>query len=250
MSFRGIIKFSDILKTASENNQIRNGCLVDTSILFAGSYDLDEFNTEAAGLFDYLAELKIPLYTNVNIRAEFIDLHRRAQIPEGLASLYSYEGKSLDPFLYSKLQVIATKFNEAKNNGNAYKFNEENIKEWRRRLKSFQVNNSDGWLKFCEDYLQGKIENIWDDTCSELNINFLSVRGSDKSDWLENELTWEAMASIVGRFGIGSFDAMIINLFLNSHFSAIITADKEIAYVIESLKPDGKFVIVPSRLNL
>jgi len=76
------------------------------------------------------------------------------------------------------------------------------------------------------------------------------VRESDRSTWLEGELTWEGMASIVGRFGIGSFDAMIINLFLNSHFSAIITADKEIAYVIKALKPPGKFVIVPSKLDL
>jgi len=45
---------------------------VDTSILFAVSYPNDANNTAASELFDYLAELKIPAFTNVNIRAEFM----------------------------------------------------------------------------------------------------------------------------------------------------------------------------------
>lgn len=249
MSFGGVINFSDILKASHEHHQIKNGCIVDTSILFAGSYDLDIFNTMTVELFDFLAELEIPLYTNINIRAEFIDLHRRVLIPEGLASLFSFAGKTLDPFLYSKLQVVATKLNESKNSGQPYKFNEENIKEWRRRFRVYN-GRTDAWKKFCADYLQGKIENIWDETCDLLNINFLSIRESDKPKWLNTDLSWEDMASIVGQYGIGSFDAMIINLFLNSHFSAIITADKEIAYVIDSIKPSGKFVIVPDKLKI
>ncbi len=83
-----------------------------------------------------------------------------------------------------------------------------------------------------------------------MGVNFLSLREDDKPDWLVGELTWPDMASIVGRFGIGSFDAMIINLFLNSSFVGLVTADREIAYVIECIKPDGKCVIVPDKLNL
>ena len=55
---------------------------------------------------------------------------------------------------------------------------------------------------------------------------------------------------VTGRFGIGSFDAMIINLFLNSKFSMMVTADRDLVYVIEALKPDGKFVCIPDRLNV
>ena len=248
MSYGGIIRFSDVLKTSSENSQIKSGCLVDTSILFAGSYDLDIFNTEAVELFDYLAEIKIPLYTNVNIRAEFIDLHRRVQIPEGLASLFSDEGKSLDRDLYSTLQVVATQLNKAKNSGQAFKFGEKQVKDWTRRLQVYSRGSSDAWLEFCTNYLKGKIESVWDETCDELGINFISTRDSDKSKWLTKELSWEEMATLIGRFGIGSFDAMIINLFLNSNFSAIITADKTIAYVIDVIKPSGKYAIIPSGL--
>ena len=109
---------------------------------------------------------------------------------------------------------------------------------------------SDGWQKFCADFLEGKIEKIWDETCDALGINFISLRDEDSSEWLTGSLTWEGMTLIVGRFGIGSFDAMIINLFLNSKFAALITADREIAYVLNGLKPDGKFVVVPDRLRI
>lgn len=40
---------------------------------------------------------------------------------------------------------------------------------------------------------------------------------------------WQDMTDIVGNFGIGSSDAMIVNLFMSSHFEGIFTADLEMA---------------------
>lgn len=250
MAFGGIIRFSEVLKTVSNNPNLKNGVIVDTSILFAASYPPDEFNTDAEELFDYLSDLEIPAFTNVNIRAEFIDQHRKVMIPEGLSDLYTSHGKALDPVLYKKLQTVYTGFIDAKNLAKPFKFDENQIKSWRRFIKANYHKDSDGWSKFCADYLQGKIEKIWASACDELNVNFLSLRGSDKEQWMLGELTWDDMASLVGKFGIGSFDAMIVNLFLNSHFSAIITADRDIAYVLETLNPHGKFVVVPDKLVL
>lgn len=251
MSFGGVIHFSDILKTASAFPDFKNGVIVDTSILFAGSYPSDEFNTVAEELFEYLSELNIPVYTNVNIRAEFIDQHRKVMIPEGLSDLYTEHGKRLDPILYKKLQTVYTNLFEARKTSKSYKFDENQIKSWRHFLKSnYGDGAKDGWLKFCNDYLQGKIEVIWDATCKEFNLNFLTLRGADENKWLLGDLTWEDMATIVGKFGIGSFDAMILNLFLNSKFSAIVTADRDIAYVLSCIKPEGKFVVVPDKLRL
>lgn len=250
MGFGGIIRFSEVLKTVSNNPDLKNGVIVDTSILFAGSYPPDEFNTDAEELFDYLSDLEIPAFTNVNIRAEFIDQHRKVMIPEGLSDLYTSNGKALDLVLYKKLQTVYTGFVNARKLAKPFKFDENQIKSWRRFIKTNYHKDSDGWSKFCSDYLQGKIERVWAVTCDELNVNFLSLRGSDKEKWMLSELTWDDMASLVGKFGIGSFDAMIVNLFLNSHFSAIVTADRDIAYVVETLKPNGKFVIVPDKLDL
>lgn len=248
MPFGGIIRFSEVLKASSDYSHISNGCLVDTSILFAGSFDLDQFNTEAVEIFDFLGEINVPLFANVNIRAEFIDLHRRVMIPEGLASLFAIEGKTLPTELYTQLQSVYSKLNKAKTDGRSYKFNEDNVSEWRRRLRGYEGKDRDGWRMFCQSFLQGKIENIWDEVCELLKINFISLRGGENAEWLENNLSWEDMASIVGEYGIGSFDAMIINLFLNSHFSALITSDKEIAYVLAQIQPENKFVVVPDKL--
>ena len=89
MAYGEVIRFSDVLKTLSVQPALKSGCLVDTSILFAASYPPDEFNHESEELFDYFGELEIPLLTNVNVRSEFIDLHRRVSIPEGLCDLYT-----------------------------------------------------------------------------------------------------------------------------------------------------------------
>lgn len=250
MAYGGVICFSDLLKTASAQPNIKNGCFVDTSILFAESYPPDEFNSEAEEVFEFLAELEIPVFTNVNVRSEFIDLHRRVMIPDGLGDLYTTCGKSLDNVLYSKLQSINTSLTMARNTGKPFKLDERQIKTWRQILLSRQLNGKNAWLQFCADFLQNKIESIWDKTCDELGVNFFSLRNTDQSDWLAGELKWEDMATIVGRFGVGSFDAMIINLFLNSKFSVMVTADRDLAYVIETLKPDGKFVCIPDRLTL
>jgi hypothetical protein len=250
MSNGGTVRFSEVLKAASERPTLKRGCLVDTSVLFAASYPPDEFNSESEELFDFFAELEIPLYTNVNIRAEFIDQHRRVMVPEGLSDMYTSEGKAVHSVVYAKLQSVYTSLTNSRKTGRPYKFNEEQIKSWRRTLRLYHLKNQDGWMKFCNDFLQGKIEEVWDDTCGNLGINFLSLREEDKPLWLVGELTWPDMASIVGRFGIGSFDAMIVNLFLNSSFEGMVTADREIAYVLECLKPDGKYVIVPDKLIL
>lgn len=250
MAYGGTIRFSDLLKTASTQPGVKNGCFVDTSILFAASYPPDEFNTEAEQIFEYLAELEIPIFTNVNVRSEFIDLHRRVMIPDGLGDLYTAYGKSLDTILYAKLQSINTSLTIARKTGKPFKFDENQIKSWRQILRSRQLKGKSGWLQFCEDFLQNKIEAVWDKTCDELGINFFSLRNTDHSDWLVSELRWGDMATIVGRFGVGSFDAMIINLFLNSKFSLMLTADRDLAYVIETLEPDQKLVCVPDRLNL
>ena len=127
MAYGGTIRFSDLLKTASTHPNVKNGCFVDTSILFAESYPPDEFNTEAEEVFEFLAELEIPIFTNVNVRAEFIDLHRRVMIPDALGDLYTNHGKSLDKQLYSKLQSINTSLTTARNTGKPFKFDEQKL---------------------------------------------------------------------------------------------------------------------------
>ena len=245
-----IYKFSDILKLKALHEDFEKGCIVDTSIVFAVSYPNDNHNSSAAELFEYLIELKIPVFTNVNIRAEFIQNQFQVMVPEGLADLYFKHGKKLSQTVYKKLQSNYTMINEAKNKGLSYKFSNSKISEWRDFVRENYLQDSDAWFDFCQAYINHRIEQMWDDTCEEVGVNFLTLRGSDSKKWMTGPIDWKDASSLVGNFGIGSFDAMIVNLFLNSHFPILITADKEIARTIQVLNPIGKYVFVPEKLRL
>jgi predicted nucleic acid-binding protein len=70
---------SDILKSEKVS-----GCFVDTSVLFSATYPLDQFNEECESIFENLAAHDVPIFTNVNVRAEFLENHRRVLIGEAL----------------------------------------------------------------------------------------------------------------------------------------------------------------------
>lgn len=250
MSRVGVFKFSDLLRLKSANPDFEKGCIVDTSILFAVSYPNDAHNTSASELFDYLAELNIPAFTNVNIRAEFIQNQFQVMVPEGLADMFSAHGKSLSALVYKKLQSNYTAVNEAKNSGASYKFTNSKIDDWRSFFRANSTSTEDAWFEFCHCYINHRIESVWEKTCEEVGVNFLSLRGTEAKPWMTGPLDWRDVSSLVGNFGIGSFDAMILNLFLNSHFPILITADKEIGRTFHKLGPTGKFVFVPDRLVL
>lgn len=245
-----VFRFSEILKVKSTNPDLEKGCIVDTSILFAVSFPNDAHNTVASELFEYMRELKIPAYTNVNIRAEFIQNQFLVMVPEGLADFYLDYGKELKEVVYKKLQSNYTTVTEAKNKGISYKFSNAKVSEWRDFLRANSSSEKDAWFTFCHDYINHRIATIWEDTCHEVGINELTLRGSDAKVWMTGPIDWGDVYTIIGNYGIGSFDAMIINLFLNSHFPALITADKEIARTIQDKKSAGKFVFVPDRMAL
>lgn len=85
-----ILNFSDLLKMVNARPTLKRGCLVDTSILFAYAYPNDRFNKPSTELFEYLHELEVPLFTNANIRSEFINNYFQSVVPEALNDFYQY----------------------------------------------------------------------------------------------------------------------------------------------------------------
>lgn len=139
---------------------------------------------------------------------------------------------------------------DSRKNNTSYKFSNSKIAYWRDFLRENSTNGRDAWFNFCRDFVSHRIENVWDETCNEVGLNFLSLRGSDTKNWLTGPVDWKDADALVGNYAVGSFDAMIVNLFLNSHFPALITADKEIARAVHDLAPSGKFVFVPDKLSI
>lgn len=250
MSSKWIYHFSEILKFNNIYSTFNKGCIVDTSILFALSYPNDNYNNAATELFDYLKELKIAPYTNINIRAEFINNQFQVMVPEALSDLYTSHSEYLSAKLYGKLQSNYTTLSEARKTGKSYKFSNSKIEDWRKLLREENQQQQDGWFEFCSRYISHRVETIWEDTSDASGINFLTLRGADSKLWMTGPVDWKDMASIVGNYGIGSFDAMIINLFMNSHFEILITADREIAKTISKISTGKKMVFVPDSLNL
>ena len=244
MSIGGTFHFSDLKRLTLQNPNMFKGCVVDTSILFALSYPNDSHNDSADQIFEYLQELKIPTFTNVNIRAEFLNLCFQVIVPEGLADLQSNHADNLfSQVLDKKLKSHYVLIHEARKTGISYKMSTKKIEEWKKLLRD-NVYSSDGWYQFCHDYIGSRIETTWDDTCKVAGINFLSLRSGETQDWKTGPIDWSDVTHIIGQYGIGSFDAMIINLFLNSHFDFLITADSEIARVVRDLS-NTKIVLCP-----
>ncbi len=54
--------------------------------------------------------------------------------------------------------------------------------------------------------------------------------------------------SLMGRYGIASSDAMILNMFLSSKIPILITADKEMAQCIRAQNRNDKYVFIPDSI--
>jgi hypothetical protein len=72
-------------------------------------------------VFDVLQRNNIPVYTNMNVRSEFINLQRRVLIAEGLVSFYAQTSAFLDGPLYDKLKKLKRRADDALRNENPLK---------------------------------------------------------------------------------------------------------------------------------
>lgn len=241
--------FSELSKFIAANPAAKLGCLMDTSILFSASYDLDLFNADAAQAVDALADLGVPIYTTHNVRSEFLELHRRIIIPECLVDMME-DVKDLRPELVAKLTSMRTQMRKATSEGKAYKLSEQQIKYFRAELATYQLGEQDGWEAFCQNYLSGKIERVWDTAVEQLGLNFIGLRAEEDSAVLSGQPGWKGTTALVGRFGIGSVDALILDLFFNSKLTFLITSDRDMAYCVARAKQPDRFVFLPDGIEL
>ena len=212
-------------------NKFEDGCLIDTNTLFAFYHPDDDFYRFAKKVYSFLSTNSISVYTNVNIKSEFIDLFRRFFIRKGLLHLYeSIKEKEREKFL--------DLMKELKSLGKKDKFYDTNIKEYRKLLSSTHSlfsdvasNERDDWESFCSYYLSNELSKAWSEAKEQWNMDLLSYK-TDKALFIK-EPEWKDMISFVEKFGIGSSDAMILNFFLCSKIPLLLTADRDLLYTIE-----------------
>jgi len=245
-----LVNFSELQKNSKLKDKLTAGLVVDSNIIFAASYELDLFHEEVAVMLDTLSELNAPLYTNVNIRSEFLELHRRVLIAESLIDLYEDLGTDMSPELQHQFKSHRTNYRKAIEEDRLFKLSDRKIKSFRMQLSQFRIGNKDAWELFCQNYFSRRLSGIWKTAEDTLNLHFLSLRGKDDHPKMADNISWEKMEELVSQYGIGVSDAMILNIFLGSTFPAIITTDSDIAYCIEKIQPANKFAIVPDALEL
>jgi hypothetical protein len=239
-----IAPFSDLAKHL-KSIESDPACFVDTSILFSATYDLDAFNTESEVAFDLLAKAGCSIFTNVNVRSEFLENHRRVLIPESLVDLYTKRGPELDPILYEKLKSHRTTFKKKVEDEKNAKMDTSQLKMWRRILCGYSFSGVDGWTLFCRDFLTGKLRRVWRDTEKLFALNFISSRIGEESPYLDRIPSWDDAINLMERYGLASFDAMIVNMFLCSKISYLLTADFEMAGCALKESKGSKLIFVP-----
>ena len=224
-----LVKLDELRQLAVDEPSIRQGCIIDTNVLFAASYGQDIHNEWAEELFELLLDLRIPVFTNINIRSEFIDLNRRVLLPECLIDFYEENKGSLNLETQAKLKSLKTRMDKASREERTFKLSDSEIKTYRQLLSQRHTTGVTNWDVLCESRFGPYLRPIWDNIVRDLNVQFLGTRAIESGLLFGSQPTWTDMISIVGRFGIGSTDAMIINLYLHSTLSLIVTTDKDVS---------------------
>ena len=229
-------------------SQADKSCFVDTTVLFSVTYPPDSFYDEVTIAFDLLSKIGASIFTNVNVRAEFLENNRRVLIAECLIDLLEDKEKELDGILVEKLKSHRTSYRRKVAEQKSAKLEVQQIKIFRQLLSLHEGPKGNGWELFCRDRLQGQIERIWDATEEELGLNSISLRSDDKNPYLNSTPDWRDATSLIGRYGIASADEMILNMFLCSKIPVLLTADREMAECAVKESKGTKKIFVPDSL--
>ena len=133
----GIARFSELRGFLEKHREITS-CFVDTSILFAATYPFDLFASEAELAFGALDALEVEIFTNVTVKAEFLEAHRRALIAESLIDLLEDMEFESESQLSLKLKSHRTLFRKKMAEERAFKMDTHQIKAFRQLLKNHQ----------------------------------------------------------------------------------------------------------------
>lgn len=240
------LKISEFEKYVDQFPALKQGCIVDTNVLFAGSYPLDIHNDWADEVFRTLSRLTIPVYTNLNVRSEFLDLQRKVLIPEGLVGFYEDFSESLDGKIYEELKYLKRKAKAASDEERAFKFNDSDIKKFMELFGHGPTTDGpSAWTAFCKSYFAPYLAPVWENAVKDYKINFLGTREIESKEFFKKHPSWVNMVGILGESGIGAADAMILNLYKESSFSLLVTADKAVKNTMLNSSFSGKFVLSP-----
>lgn len=239
--------YRDLLRVIEDRPSIRSGLVVDTNVLVSTTYDADKFFDETTEFLDLVCENAIPLFCNMNVRMEFLEIHRRIVFTEVLLDFASVVDRALIPSeLTKKMHSWGTRNEKAKKEGRApLRLSEAELKEVKFALSGISDGHRDLWTVLCVDRIGNKLGKVWEQAEVELGLNFLGLRKEDQPAGTTKTPEWPETIKLVEQEGLSSSDAAIVNAFLSSGYDAFLTSDQEVALTIRKVAGAGKCCFVP-----
>lgn len=246
----GVYGYSDLLSQIQIRPDILDGILVDTNVLVSATYDSDQFNEKTGEFLDYISENSIPKFCNVNVRGEFLEIHRRIIFTEALIDYFHAVDRSKVPVeILSQLGKWASR-NETrkKEKKSPLRLSESDIKGIKAKLLKITDGQDDLWSMFCADKIGNKLEAVWKSVENEIGLNFLATRSEDNSYYLDKEPSWSDAIKLIESYGVSSSDSMIVNIFSCSKLDALATSDLEMAQTVVKEFSGKKICFIPDEL--
>lgn len=210
-----------------------SGCLVDTQFLVAAVEDHHPFHEDAEFLFEKLAEYKVPIFSTVTSRSEFIDYMRRTLITEALMGMLSEGAKwKISESVRTKLRAQRLWLAREASDGRVPVLTDYRIKECKAEFMPRTQSGQIGWVEFCGEFLSGRLLSAWTVLVENLQLNYLDVRSNQDLSYFEKPLAWERMYSISEATCLSASDSMLVNVLLSSTFPFIVSADYDISYAV------------------
>lgn len=246
-----ILGYSDFLKILNERPALGKGLVVDTNVLISATYESDAFFDSTTEFLSLIAENEVPIYCNVNVRAEFLEIHRRLIFSEALFDFADTIDTPKLPLQLAQQLGKWSKANETRKRQEKppLRLSEADLKWVKLALIQVSDGHKDLWTVLCENRIGDKLSFLWQKTVDELGLNFLTLRKGDQAEHLDRAPEWEDAIKLIEQQGLSSSDAMILNMFLVSKFEALITSDSEIAITLKRLRPEQKLCFVPDQLR-
>ncbi len=243
--------YSDFLSTLNQLPSLKKGVVVDTNILISATYDSDKFFEPTQEFLNFVVEYEVPLYCNVNVRSEFLEIQRRIIFSETLFDFADTIDRSKLPMILASKLGKWSKLNKSrKDRGDLpLRLSEGDLKSIKLALMKISDGEKDLWSILCENRIGNKLSHLWEMTVSELGLNFLTVQAGDKTEHLDKAPDWNDTIHLIEQQGLSSSDAMILNMFFSSKYDALITSDLEIALTMERIKPLNKICFIPDHLR-
>lgn len=246
-----VLGYSEFLTSLNKKPTLKNGLIVDTNVLISATYDSDNFFEPTTQFFDYLIEQEIPIYCNVNVRAEFLEIHRRIIFTEALIDFFRDVDRTLLPADVSAQlgKWSANNKRRIDEQRSPLRLSEAEIKKIKLELMQIVDGEKNLWAILCESKIGNKLDSLWIKTEDELGLNFLSTRNEDSSPLFNSSPEWSDAVKLIEKHGLSSSDAMIVNMFFCSNLDAIVSSDQEVALIIGQSGLHEKICFVPDSLK-